>query len=1338
MTELLEQCLTEEEITPDSIYGNIRRLEKVCHTHPVYCAALARLYAERASLAQVYERDTPSHPDSLKEWSTKEWYGRSVSLFRESLADMETLHRESTKKWLPLVKRGKNEKVFGGDMLHVVWRTMQQCLPREEWRNDSLLCAERQIGFYREKGMGEAVRALTWEQNDSLARLTPVLTAAVAEVIYPGKDIRIAISSRNTKEMTLRVLSGKKTVVTKHIALRHTPATQTFRDTVTLPPMPRGRYTLTLDGKAAVKLYGKSKTARADFEVSPQKVFTMSMPDGNTRLWMVDAMTGKPMDTLMTDTSGTWYAYYYSPPTNEVRRTTAIFTDRAIYRPGQTVEVGGIAYNQRHWDVSVAEGITMPVVLRDARHRNIDTVWVQTDTMGVFSCRFTLPKEGRTGVFTIYTRDGMHSIRVEEYRRPTFYVTMTMDSVSAQGVAMGYNGVPLRNARVTASLSRLACWWYKRPREVHQLDTIYTDNEGHFTYTLPEIFRKQSLFTRLRIDATIQSQTGEAQEASATRRFWPDPPQPHEEDLWRRPVTDTLYVFETVISGRRVIRDTMWTATDSLSLPRIPYDEDYGDGAVVTWQYVKGGILHSRQETIRHPLPQDTLRMHWNTFRDLVHPGSKERWELTVTHSNGRPAAANVMLTLYDASLDALAQNDWRVSIWRNHNLPWAYSTERNNFMPYTQWLSYNMVHWYADQALWDFSQMDDHYFTPRYKTGYGYLPYIRGQKHRLLSASAMSVSDSQANNVLREHAVDKSTAPEAEEDDSRQQATGTNGLREDFSETSFFYPSLRTDGHGHVSVVFTLPESLTTWRLIGLAHTRSLERLSFSDTIIAQKPLMAELQLPRYMREGDEVGITATISNICSNRAKGQAILEVRDEETGRLVQREHVTFNLYANTDTLFRFRLRAGIHSALICRWQAESDDSSDGEQRTIPVIPNVQHITQSVALECTPEQLEKMNFDYLFPAAARNRALRKVVTDPVTSAKEALTSLTLPRYNDALTLAAHYCAETLLSAMHSPHATMYAREYSLSRLTHLLTEDGKIAWYSGMKGSEWITREVVRMFRRLERMMLHMGKEDRESDLFTMHRAFLRKAETTVGKILDEEHAMAVREAPKLKRRLTHPDGYYLNFPGGLSTSVDQRLAQHIDALELMQEVYPQDSDIHRALRHHILNERRTEGWHNMWLTVSAIYALLSGGEETGKEQWVGVFADYDMPYHLIKEATTGMSVSADVSMPDIQRVRITAERNFEHIHLTVPRTSLAEPREQQSGYMWKDGLSFYREIHDDRTEYFIESLPKGTYILEEQQYLPRRGKAATGVSTIECLYAPEYRAHSRNQYLIHQQ
>ena len=1345
LAALLEECLTREELVPDSIYGDIRRLEMVCHQHPVYAAALGRLYAERASLAQVYQRETPSAPDKPGEWSRVEWYEHARGLFREALADPQSLHNESTRRWLPVVKRGRQEKVFGGDMLCVVWRAMQWSLPQQYWREDSVLSLQRLIDFYEKQGMKEAVRWLTWERDDSVSRLTPRLSVDIAATVYPGKSIPVALGYRNMKDATLRVMQGKKTVQRLRLTLPASPPAESRRDTLLLNPLPAGEYRLRLEGTPAVRLAGRPERTEITFRVSPQKVFSMGLPGGRARLWKVDAMSGAPMDTLLVDTANFYHYFQYIPPSMEVQRRLSLYTDRPIYRPGQTVHLGGVVYTQRHWDAEVLPALNLPVVLRDARHKALDTVWVVTDTLGVFACDFSLPNEGRTGRFSVEAGGESVSFAVEEYRRPTFWVLLDADSLSVRGVATGYNGVPVRGARVTASLSRWGCWWRKGVQPLQRLDTVYTDTEGRFSYMLPAeaVARGDGFYPRLRVNVEVLSAAGETQDASAFVRLFPDPPQPEVRDPWHCRISDTLYVFETMLAGDKVLRDTMWLATDSLWLPQIPYEERFGDGALVVWHYVKDGELHRTQRGVKRPLPADTLHYRWDTFRDCVRPGGRERWSLTLTRKDGTPVPANLMLSLYDASLDALGAQNWSLRVPRYHQMPWTSHNEWNDFIPYARRLRYNMIHWAQGEKAQDFSCLDDRYFLPRYRDRRLYHHNslvlrevkVSARKKEEIPMVYSSLDAAPLNGKIGALSAEARAAVATGADEAPMEEEEENldkkPLRADFSETSFFYPSLRSDASGRISIVFDLPESLTTWHLRGLAHTRTLESVAWDDTVVAQKPLMAELRVPRFLRRGDEVTVAATVSNISEDTQTGRAVMQYLESSSGRVLHQERVSFSLSPRSDTLFSFRIKAAEGSEMICRWQAETAETSDGEQRSLPVLSDVEHVTVSRALTCTPEELERLSFDDLFPEGATHKQLRKVVTDPVTSAREALPHLTLPRHNDVLSLLAGYYAQTLLEAMHSPLTVTYGREFCISRLSRFQADDGSFCWFSGMRPNRWITREVVRTLRRLNRLMKLNG-EDETSPLFTLHASLLTKAEKVVGRELDAEHAEAVADAPRLKRRLTHPDGYYLSFPGGFAYSVDERLSRHVEALELMQEVYPEDTLMHRGIRRWILDQRRTEGWQNPLLTVNAVYALLCDTAVAGREQWVGVFADYDLPADRVRSASTGIGVSVSLSVPGIQRITLTAERNCEYVHLVVPHASLAEPVVQTSGYGWTDGFSFYREIHDDRTEYFIEQLPQGTFVLEERQRLERHGHAATGVTRVECLYAPEFRAHTASQ------
>ena len=98
----------------------------------------------------------------------------------------------------------------------------------------------------------------------------------------------------------------------------------------------------------------------------------------------------------------------------------------------------------------------------------------------------------------------------------------------------------------------------------------------------------------------------------------------------------------------------------------------------------------------------------------------------------------------------------------------------------------------------------------------------------------------------------------------------------------------------------------------------------------------------------------------------------------------------------------------------------------------------------------------------------------------------------------------------------------------------------------------------------------------------------------------------------------------------------------------------------------------------------------------------------------------------------EKILIDAKRDYEYIVLSVPRAGCAEPVSKMSGCGWQKGVSYYMQVRDDRTDYFIPSLPHGKYIIETEMMVERLGGYATGVPTIKCCYAEEFRAHGESE------
>ena len=229
LAKLLEQCLLREENSPDSIEYNLQLLEDEREAasgvhRAVYSAILAKLYATRA------------YSDV-----TGEWRKRSVQLFREALADPELLYNTRTKDWVPLVKRGKNEKIYGRNMLYVVWRAANEHFA------DSVMTEQELIDFYTAHGNKKPATVKAEQErlrleNDSIEKLTPRVRLSMAEVYYPGDSLGMTLDTFNVKQVEWKVLDARGKLVGKNILLA--------------PTLP-GRYTLELKCKTDVRLEKK-------------------------------------------------------------------------------------------------------------------------------------------------------------------------------------------------------------------------------------------------------------------------------------------------------------------------------------------------------------------------------------------------------------------------------------------------------------------------------------------------------------------------------------------------------------------------------------------------------------------------------------------------------------------------------------------------------------------------------------------------------------------------------------------------------------------------------------------------------------------------------------------------------------------------------------------------------------------------------------------------------------------------------------------------------------------------------------------------------------------------
>ena len=1358
-----------------------------------------------------------------------------------------------------------------------------------------------------------------------------------------------------------------------------------------------------------------------------------------------------------------------------------LYSDRSIYRPGQAVHIGGILYRQLHWDASVVAGCDVSLVLRDVNGKEVSKQIVTTDEMGKLSADFMLPQVGLPGRYSLSAsfnagtgpRYGDLTLRVEEYKRPTFEVTMDKapdmqwpaKEITLTGKAVGYNGVPVREGRVTGTYRfTYPYWWWnsRRDSERMPIDTVSTDENGCFSIRVPLTSLSDEVLwggLNLQLEVDVLSVAGETRQGSTSvplcrkpLRLYVTMPEQQDRDRlkpvslellsstgqptdgtveWaiypanqRKRVSDEVVLqgvvksndrqltFDTntlrqlkggqyefyakatsgehsdstrayflvfgmddtqlpkvtpswlycpdatfnkeraarlqvgtsfdnvafyysIVAGDSVVKEALLQLSDEMRVIEVPYDKSYGDGAAFHYVFLKEGKVYKGTQILRLTMPERTLRWEWKTFRDHLHPGDTETWTLSLRTPDGKPASAQVMATLYDASLDALAPHAWELFVSRAYritSLPWVNSeyftssTYQRLAFPMKSYKSLSM-------SYDDFDR--EWYGGLSFHSRYALLGAGRGM---LLEDRMPMAVPMMAKQMRREEADNATDAVEVAEEESATQTTAQQqgeetvaapqpAVRQNFNETAAFLPRLTTNAKGEVAITFTLPESLTTWKMLGIAHTKDMMSTTFNAETVARKEMMARLYLPRFLRADDHASIRATIQNMTDEALSGKALLEIFDPETDRVIVREQKTFTAQPNGECLLVYDYQPDDACPVVAvRLTAESQTFADGEQHYLPILPSKTYLTESVEIRADSLGTFTTDLSSLFnhdnPTATNRRLTIEYTAHPIWYALQALPSLVEPRYDDIISLGTALQAQSLATyiANTTPRlktlVEIWQREqaqgqpalvsrlaqdeelkqlildetpwlrdaeneadrkarlielFNLSqqertlvsiaqRMERRLQPDGGYSWFPGMESSEVMTRVVASELTRLrvmtndcatlpfevkqivnrllERNVDFIAKktaehvkelkemEKKKVKISTASLMYLEYVYTTqhagisltarqkadVDYILDHmkgsvagmdnwERAMAAivmntagrkREArlyyeSLLEHTTTTPDhGTFFDYAGGSFKPTSHKIIHHVAAMEAVHEMEPDNAALRKGLQRWLLQQKRTQMWESNICTADAIYALLicnsvelqsaapdditlnyasrqvnisrrdadeavsglgfikkafTDGEapksitverHTDSEAWGAAFATFLTPMTDASASATGLKVRREVSTttPKVgerftTRYVISADRDYEYVCLRADRPACAEPAEQSSGYRWQGGLGYYRAVRDARTEYFFDFLPKGTYVLEETAFIDRAGRYTSGLTTLRCLYAPEY-------------
>ena len=1043
---------------------------------------------------------------------------------------------------------------------------------------------------------------------------------------YPGEQQSVKVNYKNLTGITLQLYKVNLPVTSavlqnrtthfeskyarlqreEHFSLKPTTDYLNVDTTLTIQAPQAGIYFLKAvpDGKKGV-------SDGTLMNVTALKTIYRPLPDGTLELVVVDAVSGQPVSeaevtiytekgggyspqqTYQADKQGTlkldflnsnkyWYNahtaadnampilnlwkndYYYKE--SKRKEVLQLFTDRSIYRPGQTVYVSGLAYEMEKDSTRVLADKKYTVSLYDANNNETGKVEVRTNGFGSFSGQFVLPSPCLTGYFSLRAADTSVSFKVEEYKRPTFDVTFEPvkveyqvgDSIEVVGMAKTFAGAPVQNARVHYNISRSYAWvWRFMGRGSARWEgEAMTDADGKFSvpvhFEIDSDRRESPLwYYTYNIQADVTDGAGETQQANlslplgstsmvlnmdnlpdnlvkekkleikltamnlsgepvdtpvtyqvvemeeqkdgqekegrkvltgtveANKSFVPEAIYALPSGNYRlklsakdtqgrectasknfllfslndkRPpfvITDwfyqdglefdaaspatvyigssekNVYLLYDVFAGNKRLESKRIELSDSVVSFRFPYKKEYGDGILVSMAFVKDGRLYSHNARIMKPAPEKKLQLKWTTFRDKLRSGQQEEWKLTVLYPDGSPAEAEMLATMYDASLD---------KIYSAHKLD--FGVDFHYVVPLTYWNTSYMrnAYLYVDFPLKRLRAVPLEYSeliipsTGRMEAmvvGYGGSPRatlagalkIRGRS----AANAVMNQEAVTDMVLQEEMVETSAQEKAEMGSSEELAeTGDIQIRENFAETAFFYPQLRTNEKGEVSISFVLPESLTRWKFMGLAHTRNVDYGKIEATATASKEFMLQPNMPRFVRVGDKANIAASLMNLSDKGVKGTVRMELFNPETEKVFYSQKQKFDVKGGETGHVNFTFEVGDkYAVMACRMVADGDTFSDGEQRYIPVLTDKQWVTETVPLNVNGEGAHIFSLENLFnkhsKTASEQRLTVEFTAHPAWYAVQALPVVANPQNEDALSWATAYYAHSLAACI-----------------------------------------------------------------------------------------------------------------------------------------------------------------------------------------------------------------------------------------------------------------------------------------------------------------------------------
>ena len=517
-------------------------------------------------------------------------------------------------------------------------------------------------------------------------------------------------------------------------------------------------------------------------------------------------------------------------------------------------------------------------------------------------------------------------------------------------------------------------------------------------------------------------------------------------------------VYCELIHKERIVEARWITVGDTPTSLVYPVREEYRGGFAVQFSMIRDNRKYTAFIPVVVPFTNKMLDVKLATFRDKLLPGENEKWTMTVSDRKGNRESAEVVASLYDASLDKFVPHRWP-------DISGIYY-QRENVSLY-RWVFNAIEWWYANPKTYygappvppakpDVFLTDINWFDRTCQNAFFAGPgaygdiRVRGMAVRVNEAEENVVAYGLANSsteALNEVVVVGLGSMRKEEafpvgladaqplnrlDASSQQPDGGTAdalagvtTRTNFNETAFFYPALRTNEQGETLIEFTMPEAFTRWKLLSFAHTKDLKTGSYTNELITQKQVAVSANPPRFFREKDTIEFTAKVNNLTLQELDGRALLRLYDALTMqpadaiiRSEQTPGFTVKPGGSAALVWKLAIPEGLQ-AVTYKVTAQAGEHTDGEERTMPVLTNAMLVTETLPFSVRAGREKDLAFGE--PAGNRSRTLRyhsltlEYTSAPAWYAVQALPYIMEYPHECAEQIFSRYYANTLATAI-----------------------------------------------------------------------------------------------------------------------------------------------------------------------------------------------------------------------------------------------------------------------------------------------------------------------------------